>query len=164
MDRYFNIHGITVRLSADHQTLLEQTSQELRFFESEPLPSTQISVSVIEQDDLNGYKTNWAAFHEEVESETHWINQSIASIMNIPKRTVQLYLVPSTPVDAAVVILFGVIGFYVQLELSLQKEIAAFHGASLVKEGKGILLLGKTNSGKTSLSYRMSDLGVSYVS
>ncbi len=163
-DHYFQIHGITVKIQGEHPDILEEIAQELCFFKCGPYTSPRICIKVIQVKDLNEKNLSRVISHQDPNDEINWIREDIASVLNIPNRTMDLYITGSCPVDAAVVILFGVTGFLVSLELSLNAKLAAFHGASLYKDGKGILLLGKTNSGKTSLSYLMTDHGFSYLS
>jgi hypothetical protein len=163
-DHYFQIHGITVKIQGEHPDILQEIDQELCFFKCGPVTSPRICIKFIQMNDLNEKNLSRVRPHQDPNDEINWIREDIASVLNIPNRTVNLYMTGSCPEDAVVVILFGITGFLVSLELSLNEKLAAFHGASLYKDGKGILLLGKTNSGKTSLSCLMTGHGFSYLS
>ncbi len=164
MAYHFQIHGISVGISGNRRKILEELARELRFFEAPAKPAPRIRVSVEEQKHWRvrpGANIQWSRLPGD---EVHWIDETMVSILNVPNRSVQLHLSPDAPTDAAVVVLFGVIGFLVHLDLAQQGDVAAFHGAALHREGEGILLLGKTNSGKTSLSYLLSNGGYAYLS
>lgn len=164
MERFFEIHGISVSVKGDHPEIMEQLSQEWRFFGCNPVPSPRIHLTLTQKQDLDEDKTPMETLRSGPGDEIHWIRKDTVSILNIPNRTVHLYISNLCPVDAAVVILFGTTGFLVHLELSLMGNLAVFHGASLYKDGRGLLLLGKTNSGKTSLSCLLTKHGFSYLS
>jgi hypothetical protein len=164
IDRYFQIHGISVGVSGNRWEILEEAAQELRFFEGSADPAPRIRVSAIEQEALGGPPGGALEQRPLPGDEIHWIDETIVSVLNVPNRSVQLHVTPDAPADAAVVVLFGVIGFLVHLDLSQKGDVAAFHGAALHKDGQAILLLGKTNSGKTSLSYLLNTSGYAYLS
>lgn len=160
----FCIHGVDVRIAGDRPGIMEQTREELRFFECTPVPMPRIRVAQVQRDDLDVNAPDLAQRHMDPGDEINWIRGDIASVLNIPKRTLTLYVTASCPDDAGAVILFGTIGFLVHMEISLQGDLAYFHGALLMKNGRGVLLHGKTNSGKTSVSYLLQDHGFSYLS
>ncbi|MDX1764528.1 MAG: hypothetical protein R3231_09430 [bacterium] len=162
--QFFSVHGITVCLTGSCRPVMEETGNELRFFRSRPTLNPTISLQVEEREGLNPAMTHPAGTDLEPGDEVHWVNGEMATVLNIPRRRAHLFLSSSAPVDAAVVVLFGIAGFLLSLELSLREKIASFHGASWEKDGKALLLLGKTNSGKTSLSYVMTGHGFSYLS
>lgn len=164
IERFFKIHGISVSMKGDHPEIMEQISQEWRFFECAPIPSPRIHLTLTQKQDLDEDKTPLETIQKDPGDEIYWIRKDTVSVLNIPNRTVHLYISDLCPVDAAVVILFGTTGFMVHLELSLMENLAVFHGASLYKDGRGLLLLGKTNSGKTSLSCLLTKYGFSYLS
>ena len=164
MERFFKIHGISVSVKGDHPEIMEQLTQEWRFFGCDPVPSPRIRLSLTQKQDLDEDKTPLKTLRRDPGDEIHWIRKDTVSVLNIPNRTVHLYISGSCPADAVAVILFGVTGFLVHLELSLMGDLAVFHGASLYKDGRGLLLLGKTNSGKTSLSCLLTKYGFSYLS
>ncbi len=164
IDRHFQIHGVSVALSGNRREILEEAAQELRFFESRADPTPRIRVSVIEQETLGGQHGGDVERRQLPGDETHWIDETIVSVLNVPNRSVHLRVTADAPADAVVVVLFGVIGFLVHLDLAQKGDVAAFHGAALHKDGETILLLGKTNSGKTSLSYLLSSRGYAYLS
>jgi hypothetical protein len=161
---FFQIHGVPVHVEGQPPALLAQILEELRFFACAKLPSPRIKVSLFQSRDLRPPASPVPLEKQDPGDELTWISEEIVSVLNIPKRTVSLYMARSCPEDAAVVIIFGIVGFLVNLELSIRGKVAAFHGAALFKDGKAILLLGKTNSGKTSLSYLMTEKGFSYLS
>ncbi len=160
IDRHFQIHGVSVGVTGNRREILEELARELRFFETAADPAPRIRAFVLEQDDPGAH----IELRRLPEDEIHWIDETIVSVLNVPNRSVQLHVTPDAPADAAVVVLFGVIGFLVHLDLAQKGNVAAFHGAALHKDGQAILLLGKTNSGKTSLSYLLSSRGYAYLS
>lgn len=162
--QFFDVHGITVCLTGSHREVMEETGKELRFFRSHLSLPPRILLRVERKDGLNPGMTHPAGTDLNPGDEIHWINREMATVLNIPARRADLFVSPSSPVDAAVVVLFGIAGFLLSLELSLHGRVASFHGASWEKNGKALLLLGKTNSGKTSLSYVMTGHGFSYLS
>ncbi|MEK6777580.1 MAG: hypothetical protein AABY87_12005 [bacterium] len=164
IEYFFQIHGISVSVKGDHPEIMEQLAQEWRFFGCGPVPSPRIHITLTQKEDLNEDKTPMETLQRDPGDEIYWIRKDTVSVLNIPNRTVHLYISKLCPVDAAVVILFGTTGFLVHLELSLMGDLAVFHGASLYKDGMGFLLLGKTNSGKTSLSCLLTKYGFSYLS
>lgn len=164
MERFFNIHGISVSVKGDQQEIMEQLTQEWRFFGCAPVPSPRIRLSLTQKQDLDEDKTPLETLRRDPGDEIHWIRKDTVSVLNIPNRTVDLYISGSCPADAVAVILFGVTGFLVHLDLSLPGNLAVFHGASLFRNGKALLLLGRTGSGKTSLSCLLSIHGFSYLS
>lgn len=161
---FFDVHGITVSVAGSHRTVLEETGEELRFFRSHPTSNPRIRLQVVEKKGVHPGMPHPGGEELDSADEVHWINREMATVLNIPGRRATLFMAPSSPIDAAVVILFGITGFLISLELSLQEQVASFHGASWEKNGSGLLLLGETNSGKTSLSYVMTDRGFSYLS
>ena len=162
--QFFDVHGITVCLTGSHRDVLAEAKKEFRFFCSQPTFNPAIRLQVVKKDGLNPARAHPVGTDLDPGDEVHWINREMATVLNIPRRRADLFLSSSSPVDAAVVVLFGIAGFLLSLNLSLQDRVASFHGASWEKDGKALLLLGKTNSGKTSLSYVMTGHGFSYLS
>ncbi len=161
---HFQIHGVSVAVSGNRREILEELARELRFFQGPAKAAPDIRVSVIEQARLEGDRGGGLQLGQGSDDEIHWIDETIVSILNVPKRSVRLHVTPDAPADAAVVVLFGVVGFLVHLVLSQTGDVAAFHGAALHRDGASLLMLGKTNSGKTSLSCILDTQGFAYLS
>lgn len=90
------------------------------------------------------------------------LNQ-ITGIVDFTEFSINLFVKQGWNLDEALLLLIGSLGAMVRFALSQRSRVAAFHAASLAWEGQGLLLLGDTGAGKTTLSYICASQGFGYL-
>jgi hypothetical protein len=161
-----NIHNISINYESNHQSFTKELAGEFPGFVvqhiGKPDPDIKINFYDLERAPHLAHKMS------QLQSRGHNIEQvnlqtRIINIIDFTEFSLNFFVKPGWNLDEALLLLVGSLGAMVRFKLSQRLKVTAFHAASLAWGGEGLLLLGDTGAGKTSLSYLCIKQGFSYL-
>jgi len=157
------IHGIYAQIVSDSQSLIIRLKNELSQFTNENAEVKRITLTIHFQV-VNFYfvTKKW----RQVLKNEQFVNatETIFCVTDIVNFSATFFARQNFDLAEAVVLIISQLGYLLRLKLSQDKTVAVFHGAAFCIENNGIILLGNSGAGKTSLSYLLCQQGFNYLS
>jgi hypothetical protein len=155
-----------VDYEGNHGLFTRELAQEFAGFvtESEENRDRDIKINLYELNLEPGlvHKMSWLKTSgHKIEQTT--LGPSITSVVDFTDFSLNIFTGEGWNLDEALLLLIGSLGSMVRFALSRRSKVAAFHAASLAWGDQGLLLVGDTGAGKTSLSYLCVKQGFKYL-
>jgi len=159
---WLRIHGVPVCVSVGDEGLARELSIEMSHFIVPTLDDERPEITVHFQEN-----------HSNVFSKSELkrirslkkirLTTEIDHYSDVARLTAYLFARKGWNPDEAVILVLSQLAYLLRLTLSQKNDIAVFHGASLSYGGQGILFVGQSGAGKTSLSYLCARQGFQYL-
>jgi len=146
------LHGIPASLISNSALLAQRLQHELHHFNLHEVTPGNDQITIhFRVIPFFHWKYRWHLNKKYIHG-----TEEIISYTDISKRTIYFWAERRFKVDEAVVLLTSSLGYLARLVLSQNYTLAVFHAAAVALQGKGMLLLGDSGAGKTSLAYLCS--------
>lgn len=162
----FNVHGVTTRVMTNSNVLHRAVANFLKHFAvNEPSSQPDIDVSLLVVDSLTD---EMASVPKGAEALYDWgtikifrdgprrflkMDERARVLADLEKKQAVGYLRADLPESDWLIA--HMIFYPLWAQLIKESGLFPFHGAGLIKDGKGILLPGRSGSGKSTLSLRL---------
>ena len=158
-----NIHGADAQLISDSPLLIKKLKDELGLFVVDNINSNHDSVKIYFKIIRSFTKHKlWYRFTK----KERFINatEQIFSYTDLDQLTTFFCANKNWCIEEAVILVISSLGYLTKLKLCKNNILTVFHAASFSLDKRGILLLGNSGAGKTSLSFLCCRHGFTYLS
>ncbi|MFZ5517046.1 MAG: hypothetical protein ACOY90_10435 [Candidatus Zhuqueibacterota bacterium] len=157
------IHGVSARVFVGDEGLFRELSIELLHFIVNPPDDDRPEITVHFQEYCS-VAFSKAEIKRIRSLKKIRLTAEIENYSDVAQLTTYLFARKGWNPDEAVILVLSQLAYLLRLTLSQKYDVAVFHGASLSYGGQGILFVGQSGAGKTSLSYLCARQGFQYLS
>ena len=160
---HLNIHGEPATIIVCDPYLFDELSIELSHFRIDTAMQEEQGMSIYFQE----YRGTFFSKKERIKIRSLKkirLTCEIENYSDVANLSTYLFARKGWNLHEAVILILSQLGYLLRLKLTLKYELAVFHGASLSYGGQGIIFVGESGAGKTSLSYLCTKQGFRYLS
>jgi len=161
------MHNVKVHHESNHKSFTQELAREFSpFVVAKTLAPADIKIYFYEvaQEPALAHKITHLQESGHKIQEANWSHHHITYIIDFTDFSLNIFAQAGWNLDEVLLILVGSLGSMLRFRLSQRTYVASFHAASLAWEGEGLLLVGDTGAGKTTLSYLCMQAGFGYLS
>ena len=164
---YLNLYDVPAKIVCDDLSLFNELSKELSHFQVTKFEKSPDEIMIFFQSELST-KQNLKLKIDQIKRSKAMgrimLTEEIVNYTNLANFESYFLAKKKWKLQEAVILVLNQLGFLLRLKLSVIHQLAVFHGASLAYNNQGILLLGQSGAGKTSLSFQCVRNGFQYFS